>query len=62
MRNNEVPLNLGMVEVSGIESAPPNGLQNCKIISYYSTLKNANGTGVMRQVCFLTTNWIQSEI
>ena len=37
--------NSGMVEVAGIEPAPPNGLQDYEIISYYSTLKNTNGTG-----------------
>ena len=39
-----------MVEVAGVEPAPPNCLQDYEIISYYSTLKNTNGTGVMGQV------------
>ena len=39
-----------MVEVAGIEPAPPNGLQLYDIIRYNQTAKIANGTGVMGQV------------
>jgi len=39
------------VEVAGIESAPPNCLQDYEIIIFNLTLKNTNGTGVMGQVC-----------
>ena len=34
-----------LVGVTGIESAPPNRMQNYEIISFYRTLKSTNGTG-----------------
>ena len=40
----------GMVEVAGIEPAPPNGLQIYDIMRYNYTSKIANGTGVMGQL------------
>ena len=39
-----------LVEVAGIEPAPPNGLQYHDIINYYYAMKITNGTGVMGQV------------
>ena len=40
-----------LVEVAGIEPAPPNCLQDYEIISFNLTLKNTNGTCIMGQVC-----------
>ena len=40
---------MSMVEVAGVEPAPPNGLQIYDIIRYNYTSKIANGTGVMGQ-------------
>ena len=43
-------MNKGVVEVAGIEPAPPIFLQLYDIINYYLTMKITNGTGEMGQV------------
>ena len=52
---------MSVVEVAGIEPAPPNGLQLYDIINKYYTTKIPNGTGVMGQYFFnqLTLKLIQ---
>ena len=39
-----------MMEVAGIEPAPPKYMQDYEIIDYYWYSKNTNVTGVMGQV------------